>query len=59
MGLCLSPTCRTLRVPTYEMTCLTRFNLQRAGSIRITLAQLSYQYSPRRLIRREYVFHTQ
>ena len=33
MGLCLNPSCRTLRVPTYEMTCLTRFKLQRAGSI--------------------------
>ena len=33
MGLRPNPSCRTLRVPTYKMTCLTHFKLQRAGSI--------------------------
>ena len=35
MSLCRNPSCRTLRVPTYELTCLTHFKLQRAGSIMI------------------------
>ena len=33
MGLCPNPSCRTLRVPTYEKTCLKHFKLQRAGSM--------------------------
>ena len=33
IGLCQNQQCRTLRVPTYEMTCLTHFKLPRAGSI--------------------------
>jgi hypothetical protein len=33
MGLSRNPSCRTLRAPTYEMTCLTHFKPQRAGSI--------------------------
>ncbi len=45
MGLCWNPSCRTLRVPTYEMTCLTHLKRQRAGSIKRPVDSALWSFS--------------